>query len=144
MSIGGDDFVPMEAGDEDRGFGGGDEPMYGTSTHAQSGEAGAEEQNDVGELQVDSGMVEKPMMVQPPEVKYDTQIKVVDVRALKDKLWTNVEKKKEVRMSQLGEKQFAPNESLALRFICLLHLANEHNLVLEGSTGMDDIIVQHG
>eukprot|EP00762_Andalucia_godoyi_P001315 ANDGO_04787.mRNA.1 Condensin complex subunit 2 len=89
---------------------------------------------------VDDSLVPVPESVQVESVTFDTTARVVDVKSLKEKIWKSVSKKEDLLFSDLPQTSFSPNESIALRFICLLHLANEHGLRLEG-VGMEDIQV---
>ena len=80
----------------------------------------------------------------------------VDVRALKESLWQNMEAIQEAADDQaisfqdviagLPQKSVAGRAedlSVHLCFICLLHLANEHGLSVQGTAELDQLIVGH-
>jgi condensin complex subunit 2 len=110
-------------------------------------------------------LLDEPAKVPKIHINYDRQAKKVDVRALKESIWTLLEKtshqqaatasrttqpelecisfKKVVStLDQTVAKSTLPDISVALSFICLLHLANEKGLKLESSTDMDELIVR--
>ncbi|GAB2233796.1 hypothetical protein Droror1_Dr00003025 [Drosera rotundifolia] len=107
-----------------------------------------------------STLVSPPRQVNKIEVQYDRTSKQVNVQALKEVLWERVKLTPPVP-SQNGEEAVVsfkdllasfPSNSTAtstldhisphLCFICLLHLANEHGLSLQGCGTLDDLIVR--
>ncbi|XP_062106063.1 condensin complex subunit 2 isoform X2 [Humulus lupulus] len=117
---------------------------------------------DEGNVQSDddesSNLVSQPRQVNKIEVQYDKTSKQVDVQALKETLWDQLQESHRVPIQDeeeslsfkkiLGE---FPRDSKAaatindvsphLCFICLLHLANEHGLSIRGHTDMDDLSI---
>ncbi|KAH9298186.1 hypothetical protein KI387_029868, partial [Taxus chinensis] len=107
-------------------------------------------ESDVEDLN-DSNMVAQPRKVSKIDVDYDKTSKDVDVRILKETLWDciqnsakTMEEDYEARLESMTSFKrlldklpatcpaAAPgNISVHLCFICLLHLANEHNLKIE-------------
>ncbi|KAJ3695667.1 hypothetical protein LUZ60_001044 [Juncus effusus] len=101
-------------------------------------------------------LLRKPRQVNKIDIKYDKVSKQVDVHALKEMLWNHIQDS--VKDSATGEEEekvtvlFSeilakfPNESneisTHLFFICLLHLANEHNLSLKDQTCLDEIDIE--
>ncbi|KAL9263955.1 Condensin complex subunit 2-like protein [Drosera capensis] len=106
-----------------------------------------------------STLVSPSRQVNKIKVQYDRTSKQVDVQALKEVLWERVKLTPPVP-SQNGEEavvsfkvllaSFPSNSTAAstldhisphLCFICLLHLANEHGLSLQGCGTLDDLSV---
>ncbi|KAL3509826.1 hypothetical protein ACH5RR_029227 [Cinchona calisaya] len=107
-----------------------------------------------------SNLVSQPRQVNKIEVQYDRTSKQVDVQALKETLWDHI---KEINMAVVQEKKqeenisfkqviaALPNDCRAassvkdisphLCFICLLHLANEYGLYIQGSANLDDLSI---
>lgn len=80
----------------------------------------------------------------------------VDVRALKESLWRNMEAVQEATddqaisfqdviadLPQYSAAGRAEDLSVHLCFICLLHLANEHGLSMQGTESLDRLSVGH-
>ena len=80
----------------------------------------------------------------------------VDVRALKETLWRSMGSVQEASSEQVvsfqdliadipafGAAGRAEDLSVHLCFICLLHLANEHGLAVNGSKSLDQLVVSH-
>ncbi|KAE8673064.1 Condensin complex subunit 2 [Hibiscus syriacus] len=108
----------------------------------------------------DSGMlVSQPRQVSKIEVEYDKTSKQVDVQALKETLWDQIQQSQETSFqipveklsfkhllasfpadckAAAATKEISPH----LCFICLLHLANEHGPRLHGHPDMDDFDIQ--
>ncbi|XP_042519041.1 condensin complex subunit 2 [Macadamia integrifolia] len=104
-----------------------------------------------------STLVSQPRQVNKIEVQYDKTSKQVDVHALKETLWSSVQKS--VQMPEMHPKamvsfkhllasfpadcQVAACEDISphLCFICLLHLANEHGLTIHDCPSLDDLQV---
>ncbi len=125
--------------------GGGDDDDTPLPAAAANGAAGG----------ADGNLLEQPYKVERVHIAYAKTAKRVDVKALKDSIWRKVsepvkdsassgsnnkkqDKEKDTRTFQavLNElPRSLPREALAdvsvpFAFICLLHLANEHNLEL--------------
>lgn len=79
----------------------------------------------------------------------------VDVRALKEIMWSSIEPGQAASDGQMMSFQDviadmpqnsaagrAEDLSVHLCFICLLHLANEHGLVVEGTQELDQLRVR--
>ncbi|XP_075671051.1 condensin complex subunit 2-like [Castanea sativa] len=108
--------------------------------------------NDVEDL---DGLVSQPRRVNKIEVQYDKTSKQVDVHALKETLWGQIQESTEVpepvcedtisfrRLLSTfpAECQAAAPEDISphLCFICLLHLANEHGLSIHDCPTLDDL-----
>jgi len=102
-------------------------------------------------------LVRPPRQVNKVDIQYDKVSKQVDVHALKDMLWSNIQKS--VQMADVGSEatvslkqvliQFSSDScpiasspkdiSPHLFFICLLHLANEHSLSLHDRPTLDEL-----
>ncbi|XP_042005315.1 condensin complex subunit 2-like [Salvia splendens] len=103
-----------------------------------------------------STLVSQPRQVSKIEVQYDKTSKQVDVHALKETLWSHIQHldQSPVEEESVSFKQVLANFpdscraapsindiSTHLCFICLLHLANEHELRILGCPTMDDLTV---
>ncbi|KAI5671323.1 hypothetical protein M9H77_11687 [Catharanthus roseus] len=112
--------------------------------------------NDYGDVEDSSNLVSQPRQVNKIEVQYDKTSKQVDVQALKETLWlhiqeTNTESVQEETTSFKQILDKFPSDCRAaasvkeisphLCFICLLHLANEHGLRIQGNANLDDLII---
>ncbi|XP_047336120.1 condensin complex subunit 2-like [Impatiens glandulifera] len=115
-----------------------------------------DDHTDVEDL---NNLVPQPRRVNKIEVKYDKLSKEVDVQALKEKLWVSIQAYNEMTTQDDEKETVSFREVLAsfpsdnckadgtedisvhLRFMCLLHLANEHGLSLLGSSEFDDVTV---
>ena len=113
-------------------------------------------------------LVDEPQKVQKIAINYDRTAKVVDVRALKNSIWSLLEREsKNVtttdedlnesdsepshdcvsfqnvvgRLDETVPARALPDVSVALSFICLLHLANEKGLQIVGNQSMDELRV---
>uniref|UniRef100_A0A7N0TU02 Condensin complex subunit 2 n=1 Tax=Kalanchoe fedtschenkoi TaxID=63787 RepID=A0A7N0TU02_KALFE len=103
-------------------------------------------------------LVSQPRQVNKIEVNYDKTSKVVDVQALKVIIWDQIQESTQASsMDQEAPISFrgllanfpadcqaaaAPDDiSPHLCFICLLHLANEHSLNIQGCPTMDDLTI---
>lgn len=146
--------------DDDGDDGGPRAPMYsaGDATNITVGPHGFIVDNYTMD-----GMVEPVHTVQAVHIGYTKRAKQVDVRRLKKSLWSKLQ-------ADLGEgeqphspadeapaaapdtlsfkstvQQLAPempdNVTLPFYFLCVLHLANEHGLRLEGSQSLDDFAI---
>ncbi|NXS47364.1 CND2 protein, partial [Balaeniceps rex] len=117
-------------------------------------------------------LIAEPQKVNKIAIQYAKTAKKMDMKRLKKNMWdllTNGEKKEtvaEVNAEKekdtsivVGEKVFsgitkellhrlpsamANNLSVPLAFTCLLHLANEKNLKLEGTEDLSDVLVKQG
>ncbi|KAJ7520141.1 hypothetical protein O6H91_20G068600 [Diphasiastrum complanatum] len=114
-------------------------------------------QSDVGNSTPD-GLIRQPRKVQKIEVSYDKTSKQVDVRILKATLWEHLNRPPAKEEGYCGEgisfqrllkcipdscPAAAPEDvSVHLCFICLLHLANEHNLFIKGCSTMDELYIE--
>ncbi|GMY31162.1 condensin complex subunit 2-like [Fagus crenata] len=108
--------------------------------------------NDVDHL---DGLVSQPRRVNKVEVNYDKTSKQVDVHALKESLWDQIQEYTEVPETVSKDpisfrhllssfpvdcQAAAPKDiSPHLCFICLLHLANEHGLSIHDCPTLDDL-----
>ncbi|XVF77380.1 hypothetical protein PTKIN_Ptkin14bG0038400 [Pterospermum kingtungense] len=102
-------------------------------------------------------LISQPRQVNRIEVQYDKTSKQVDVHALKEKLWDHMlgslEVAEVVNQVALSFKhvlatflfncQAAKPEDISphLCFICLLHLANEHGLIIQDRPSLDDLSI---
>ncbi|NXS65004.1 CND2 protein, partial [Pandion haliaetus] len=116
-------------------------------------------------------LIAEPQKVSKTAIQYAKAAKKMDMKRLKKNMWdilTDVEKetvaevnseKEEDTSVVAGEKVFssivkellhrlpsvmATNLSVPLAFACLLHLANEKNLKLEGTEDLSDVLVKQG
>jgi len=115
------------------------------------GEAGGWYDEDDNE---DGDFVDAPRRVEKIEVNYARTSKQVNVRALKQTLWRNLEESKSCdEEHSFNEilRDFPINNpaghvediSVHMAFICALHLANEHGLVIKSVPEMNDLIVSN-
>ncbi|NXI66154.1 CND2 protein, partial [Anseranas semipalmata] len=118
-------------------------------------------------------LVAEPQKVNKIAIQYTKTAKKMDMKRLKQNMWDllldvqktqalaeieDVEKEKDASVVT-GEKTFsgitkellhrlpsmmAKNLSVPLAFACLLHLANEKNLKLEGTEDLSDVLVKQG
>ncbi|CAI6009634.1 unnamed protein product [Closterium sp. NIES-65] len=161
---GGDGFAAVDGGDD--GFGndwGGDEcadPFdYGDDFDGQGDSAEVKPADDFME-----DLVPMPKKAQKIDVNYARQSKQVDVKILKDTIWVELQRhhgyEKEEQQDE-GEFSSGPisfdrvlhnfpancraaalsDISVHLCFICVLHLANEHDLRLHASEDMNELDV---
>ncbi|KAL2944766.1 Condensin complex subunit 2, partial [Bienertia sinuspersici] len=103
-------------------------------------------------------LVSQPRQVNKIEVHYDKTAKQVDVHMLKETLWDHMHGFVEATEMKAHEDPISFKQVLAafpddcgaaaaqdisphLCFICLLHLANEHGLSIQGCTNMDDLSI---
>ncbi|XAR68122.1 hypothetical protein NMG60_11003138 [Bertholletia excelsa] len=103
-------------------------------------------------------LVSQPRQVHKIEVQYDKTSKQVDVQALKETLWGYLQESTQTSIQREETVSFRhvlarfPDDCRAaatvqdisphLCFICLLHLANEHGLVIRGCANLDDLSIQ--
>uniref|UniRef100_A0A8C4VNS2 Condensin complex subunit 2 n=1 Tax=Gopherus evgoodei TaxID=1825980 RepID=A0A8C4VNS2_9SAUR len=122
----------------------------------------------------ESNLVAEPQKVNKIEIHYAKTAKKMDMKRLKRTMWdllTDVQKdqvgaeqnevaeKETDSVTLAGKKVFsgitkdllhrlpsvmAQNLSVPLAFACLLHLANEKNLMLEGVEDLSDVLVKQG
>ncbi|XP_039847809.1 condensin complex subunit 2-like isoform X3 [Panicum virgatum] len=136
------DFIPSEPWDDDNFC----------TDHVDEGHACSDVEESVN-------LVDKPRQVNKIDIQYDKVSKQVDVHALKEVLWkhihtsTETDDKQEneeavsaLRLSQVLHDLPSRNPNAAatdisphLYFICLLHLANEHGLMLRDRPMLDEI-----
>ncbi|NXF41006.1 CND2 protein, partial [Nyctibius bracteatus] len=117
-------------------------------------------------------LIAEPQKVNKISIQYAKTAKKMDMKRLKKNMWdlltdgerketvaeVNAEKEKDISVVA-GEKLFssitkellhrlpsamANNLSVPLAFACLLHLANEKNLKLEGTEDLSDVLVKQG
>ncbi|XP_009322548.1 PREDICTED: condensin complex subunit 2 [Pygoscelis adeliae] len=118
-------------------------------------------------------LIAEPQKVNKIEIQYAKTAKKMDMKMLKKNMWDlltegqkketvaeveDAEKEKDIS-AVVGEKVFssitkellhrlpsvmANNLSVPLAFACLLHLANEKNLKLEGTEDLSDVLVKQG
>ena len=103
----------------------------------------------------DNGLVDAPRKVEKIEVNYARTTKVVDIRALKQTIWKDLEEENETMeqkhsfhgiLSQFPEQNPAgrlEDISVHMAFICALHLANEHGLVIKSVPEMNDLVISN-
>jgi len=154
--FGGDGFG-FDGHDDDYDHEGGD--AYGGGWDTFGGDGGLERAGDVGDaLQ----LVEAARKVEKVDVNYSRAAKQVDVRSLKELMWGGIQEVLE-RRKRSGSEREAPIEfgdvlatvpaanaagrledlSVHLCFICVLHLANEHGLVVKGVPELDRLLVSN-
>lgn len=112
-------------------------------------------QSDIEEQDI---LVSQPRQVNKIEVQYDKTAKQVDVHVLKETLWDHIHGFVEAPEMKVQEDAISFKQVLSsfpddcgaaavhdisphLCFICLLHLANEHGLTIQGCTDMDDLSI---
>ncbi|GAQ79827.1 Chromosome condensation complex Condensin subunit H [Klebsormidium nitens] len=139
-------------GDDDDDNGAGGSPFVGGADW--NAPDGPEDEAD--------GLVEQPRQVEKVDVNYARTSKQVDVKILKETLWTGLQcapgqeeedasegsRKDGVSFRGLLEHIPAdcaaaelPDISVHLCFICVLHLANEHGLAIAGTETMDELVI---
>ena len=103
----------------------------------------------------DNGLVDAPRKVEKIEVNYARTTKVVDIRALKQTIWKDLEEENATVeqkhsfheiLSQFPEENPAgrlEDISVHMAFICALHLANEHGLVIKSVPEMNDLVISN-
>ena len=101
----------------------------------------------------DISMVAAPVIPEKIQLNFDRRPKYVNMKALKERMWALIEDRsvpdtRPVGFSQLTESLLVPTEakpsehlSKALLFATLLHLANEHSLLLEQPDHSADVRV---
>ncbi|GAY65907.1 hypothetical protein CUMW_244670 [Citrus unshiu] len=110
--------------------------------------------NDLGDL---DGLVSQPHQVEKIEVQYDKSSKQVNIHVLKETLWYHVQEITEVPGTVCKDKvsfrhvlatfpadcaaAVSKDISPHLFFICLLHLANEHGLMIRDCPSLDDLSI---
>ncbi|KAH9803909.1 Condensin complex subunit 2 [Citrus sinensis] len=110
--------------------------------------------NDLGDL---DGLVSQPRQVEKIEVQYDKSSKQVNIHVLKETLWYHVQEITEVPGTVCKDKvsfrhvlatfpadcaaAVSKDISPHLCFICLLHLANEHGLMIRDCPSLDDLSI---
>nr|XP_031547897.1 condensin complex subunit 2 isoform X2 [Vicugna pacos] len=118
----------------------------------------------------ESNLVAEPQKVNKIEIQYAKTAKKMDMKKLKQSMWSLLtETPKQANHSENGQagdavgvadkkmlsgltkdlqKSLPPlmaqNLSIPLAFACLLHLANEKNLKLEGTEDLSDVLVGQG
>ncbi|KAK1418178.1 hypothetical protein QVD17_27320 [Tagetes erecta] len=113
--------------------------------------------NAYSDVEDSTTLVSQPRQVEKIEVQYDRKSKQVDVHILKETLWSSMqEMHKPAQEESLSFKNMlasfqtektrpaaASTEDISphLCFICLLHLANEHGLTINGSPNLDDLSI---
>lgn len=111
------------------------------------------------EYSEDKEMIPQPRKVQKIEVDYDKTSKQIDVRVLKETLWEILQDissldqdSEELSISFKSLLSQVPTAcgaadpgdiSVHLCFICLLHLANEHNLCILDCASLDELYIQN-
>ncbi|CAH2059784.1 unnamed protein product [Thlaspi arvense] len=120
--------------------------------------------NDQSDAEDINSLISQPRQVNKIEVQYDKASKQVDVQVLKETLWECLQESPQPPI-QDEEHEEEPLESRSFKellasfpddcqaagstqdisphlcFICLLHLANEHNLSLIGSQDLNDLTI---
>ena len=142
-------------GDDDGGFAefGGMDEGRGQESPGVSATA-----NRTGPLSLLQDMALAPKTVNG--VKYARMAKSVDVRALKDALWTEIREEFDAANAEGGGSdgisfrklardapikhmaaEYVEDVSVHMSFITLLHLANENGLRIEGCHAMDELLI---
>ncbi|KAL8144675.1 condensin complex subunit 2 isoform X1 [Apium graveolens] len=114
--------------------------------------------NDRSDGEESNTLVSQPRQVNKIEVQYDRKSKQVDVQVLKETLWGSLQESQVQSVQEQGGtisfkdalaafpddckaaeslKDISPH----LCFICLLHLANEHGLSIQGQESLDDLSI---
>eukprot|EP00937_MAST-01D_sp_MAST-1D-sp2_P003515 g3515.t1 len=105
-----------------------------------------------------SGLLEAPRLVEKVKIHYETKAKKVDVKQLKHNLWASIdtgagtdtpagagaeEKPQQSFKSTISSvsKTQPASVTVPFYFICMLHLANEHGLELQGNDDLTDIAI---
>ncbi|XP_024047741.1 condensin complex subunit 2 isoform X2 [Citrus clementina] len=114
--------------------------------------------NDPSDVEGSDTLVSQPRQVQKVEVEYDKTSKQVDVQTLKETIWVHIQESPQMA-TQDPEKTVSFRSLLSsfpsgcraaatikdisphLCFICLLHLANEHSLSIQGCANLDDLSI---
>ncbi|WCJ37529.1 Condensin complex subunit 2 [Euphorbia peplus] len=137
---------------------------YGAQPSWDDGSAFAgdfDDENGHSDVEDPNTLVSQPRQVSKIEVQYDKTSKQVDVQTLKETLWHHIQDSPQISsQEQEGAVSFKnmlssfPNECSAaatvedisphLCFICLLHLANEHGLSIQGCASLDDLTIIGG
>ncbi|TMW94675.1 hypothetical protein EJD97_009948 [Solanum chilense] len=141
--------IPDEAGQQSEDFG----AMPSWDDDGGFPEA-FDDGNTFSDVDESSTLVSQPRQVNKIEVQYDKTSKQVDVQALKETLWDQLNQTS-VEEEGVSFKHILaafPDECKAstsvdaisphLCFICLLHLANEHGLRIQGCHSLDDLSIQ--
>ena len=131
-----------------------DDPAEGEFDEGEElvGEAGG--WYEAGEFDEDGDLIDAPRRVEKIEVNYARTAKQVNVRALKQTLWSNLEEStshEEVHSFNEILREFPIDNpaghvediSVHMAFICALHLANEHGLVINSVPTMDDMCISN-
>ena len=145
----------FDDGDDDEG----DAYYYGDN--GGDGEwDGAFAEPDIGD---ELEMAQAAHKVEKVQVNYSRAAKQVDVRSLKELMWAGIQSVLAQRRNSENGGDSGPIEfqdilatvpamngagriedlSIHLCFICVLHLANEHGLVVAGVTGLDHLLVSN-
>ncbi|XP_073058220.1 condensin complex subunit 2-like isoform X1 [Primulina eburnea] len=112
------------------------------------------------DVEESSTLISQPRQVNKIEVQYDKTSKQVDVHVLKETLWDHIQK-----LNQTSVQEESPEGTISFRqvlscfpdscraaasindisphlcFICLLHLANEHGMQINGCPSLDDLSI---
>ena len=100
-------------------------------------------------------LVEAARKVEHVEVSYSRAAKQVDVRSLKELMWSGLTEINEsehefIQLQEVLGTVPEQNEagrvddlSVHLCFICMLHLANEHGLVIQGVESLDNLYISN-
>jgi len=97
-------------------------------------------------------LIEPPKNIQKLQIDYAKTATKVDLKDLKDTIWKEISLKKDkntltevVKNTQQktinNNNNNNNNVSIPFYFICLLHLANEHNLEITGNNELSDLMV---
>ncbi|XP_028760326.1 condensin complex subunit 2-like [Neltuma alba] len=108
--------------------------------------------------EVNEELISRPCQVKEIEIQYEETTKPVDVHALKKWLWHHMMDSRESTESvhdgtisfkyplaslPSNDSDAVEAEDISLHkcFICLLHLANEHGLIINDCPELDDLII---
>ena len=96
-----------------------------------------------------SQLIAQGRKAKPEYVQYAKSAKRVDVRQLKEQVWTGIEKEAEPKFTTVLKSLHGSYSQEAIQdistsycFICLLHLANENGLSLANSSGLEELSIQ--
>ncbi|KAJ3270447.1 hypothetical protein HDV01_007807 [Terramyces sp. JEL0728] len=105
--------------------------------------------SSAAELEFGDQLVSEPVRTKSKPIFFARQAKRVDVQKLKENLWENISDEKEAKsfthmvskLDQVYQPKQRRDISVAFCFICVLHLANENNLTIQGDSNMKELII---
>lgn len=101
------------------------------------------------ELEYGDQLVSEPVRTKSKPIFFARQAKRVDVQKLKENLWEKINEETETKtfthivseLDQVYQPKQRKDISVAFCFICVLHLANENNLTIQGDANMKELII---